>query len=115
MFQAMAVSQTAEELERLDQKTCPVCGISFYQFRTQGRFGCAHDYTAFRKELEPLLANIHGEIEHKGKRPTHSAKLSEKRTQLIRLRREMQEAIETENYERAGQLRDEIRRIESAT
>jgi len=31
---------------------------------------------------------------------------------LIRLRREMQEAIGHEEYERASELRDEIRRIE---
>jgi protein arginine kinase activator len=35
------------------------------------------------------------------------------RTQLIRLRREMKEAIATENYERASQLRDEIRQVEA--
>jgi protein-arginine kinase activator protein McsA len=32
---------------------------------------------------------------------------------LIRLRREMQEAIAAENYERAGQIRDSIRQIEA--
>jgi protein arginine kinase activator len=56
--------------------------------------------------------NIHGESEHVGKRPRRSADGSEKRTQLIRLRREMKEAIDDEKYERASQLRDEIQRIE---
>ena len=37
------------------------------------------------------------------------------RTQLIRLRREMKEAVEAENYERASQLRDEIRRDRNGT
>jgi protein arginine kinase activator len=32
---------------------------------------------------------------------------------LIQLRREMKEAIENEKYERASELRDEIRRIET--
>jgi protein arginine kinase activator len=31
---------------------------------------------------------------------------------LIQLRREMKEAVAEENYERASQLRDEIRQIE---
>jgi protein-arginine kinase activator protein McsA len=34
------------------------------------------------------------------------------RTQLIRLRREMKEAVAEENYERASQLRDQIQRLE---
>jgi protein arginine kinase activator len=111
--QQMAIGQTAEELAALDQQACPVCGITFYEFRSQGRLGCAHDYVAFHQQLEPLLTNIHGELEHVGKRPHRSAAGSEKRTQLIRLRREMKEAIEAEDYERASKLRDEIRKTES--
>ena len=34
-------------------------------------------------------------------------------TELIRLRREMKEAVEQENYEQASKLRDQIREIAS--
>ncbi len=111
--QQMAIGQTAEELAHLDQQACPVCGITFYEFRSQGRLGCPHDYVAFQTQLEPLIMNVHGESEHVGKRPRRAAGSSEQRTQLIRLRREMKEAIENENYERASELRDQIRRIET--
>jgi protein arginine kinase activator len=108
----LAIGQTAEELARLDQQTCPMCGITFYEFRNQGRFGCPHDYVYFADELEPLLVNIHGETEHVGKCPKHSAKGSAEQTELIRLRREMKEAVAAENYEQASALRDEIQRVE---
>ncbi|MGD0898297.1 MAG: UvrB/UvrC motif-containing protein [Thermoguttaceae bacterium] len=111
--QQMAIGQTAEELARLDQQACPVCGITFFEFRSQGRLGCPHDYVAFQAQLEPLILNVHGESEHCGKRPRRAPAASEKRTQLIRLRREMKEAIESEHYERASQLRDEIHRTET--
>lgn len=113
MAQQMAVSQTTEELAKVDQQTCPICGITFHEFRSQGRLGCPHDYTAFEAQLDPLITNIHGETEHVGKRPKR-AKASEQRTQLIRLRREMGQAVAEEHYERASQLRDEIRRIEES-
>ena len=111
----LAVGQTAEELAKLDQRSCPVCGITFYEFRNQGRLGCPYDYVCFKSELEPLIVNIHGETEHVGKKPENYAEGTEKRTQLIRLRREMKESIGEENYERASQLRDEIRVIEEAS
>ena len=63
-------------------------------------------------ELEPLLMNIHGETEHVGKCPAHSADGSAQQTELIRLRREMKEAVAEEDYERASRLRDDIRNIE---
>ncbi|HEV3004281.1 MAG TPA: DNA helicase UvrBC, partial [Pirellulales bacterium] len=42
------VGGTAEELAKLDQQACPICGITFFEFRNQGRLGCPHDYTVFR-------------------------------------------------------------------
>jgi len=113
LAQHLAVGETAEELARLDQRSCPVCGITFLEFRKQGRLGCPHDYVYFRKELEPLLMNIHGETHHIGKSPKHCATGAEQQTQLIRLRREMKDAIAEENYERASELRDQIREIEA--
>lgn len=112
LAQQLAVGQTAEELDRLDRKACPICGITFFEFRNQGRLGCPHDYVCFEKELDPLILNIHGEQTHVGKRPTRSTGDTDRQTELIRLRREMKESIQKEEYERASQLRDEIRQIE---
>lgn len=112
LTQQLKIGQTAEELARLDQKTCPVCGISFYDFRQSGRLGCPHDYVFFKEELEPLLLNIHGDTKHVGKQPVHGVLDADRQTQLIRLRREMKEAVESEEYELASQLRDEIKKIE---
>lgn len=114
----LGVGQTAEELSVLDQKTCGMCGISFFEFRNQGRLGCSHDYVAFEKELEPLIANIHGATEHVGRRPRQAAAIvmppegTEGLTRVIGLRLEMKEAIVREDYEKAKENRDLIRGIE---
>ena len=108
----LKVGKTTEDLARIDRKACPVCGITFYEFRQAGRLGCPHDYVCFAEELEPLIVNIHGETEHTGKHPQRGNQGTDRRTDLIRLRREMKEAVQREKYERASELRDEIRKIE---
>ena len=112
LAQQLKVGQTAEELARLDQRACPICGITFYEFRNMGRLGCPHDSICFESELEPLIVNIHGKTEHVGKSPKRGAPSMDHQTELIRLRREMKDAVELEDYERASQIRDEIRAIE---
>ena len=113
LAQQLKIGQTAEDLARLDQQACPVCGITFFEFRNEGRLGCPHDYINFAGELEPLIVNIHGSTQHAGKRPKRaSGGSSDWQTDLIRLRRELKDAIEEEKYERASELRDEIHRIE---
>jgi protein arginine kinase activator len=108
----LKLGQAAEELAKLDKRACPVCGITFFEFRNQGRLGCPHDYVAFEKELTPLIANIHGETKHAGKRPAGHAVGTDEHTEMIRLRREMDDAKQKEDYERAAQVRDQIRELE---
>jgi len=114
LAQKLAIGETAEELARLEQKSCPVCGITFLEFRKQGRLGCPHDYEHFQGELKPLIENIHGESEHVGKVPSSRPRDSARQTEMLRLRREMKEAVSREEYERASDIRDQIRRLEES-
>ena len=113
LAQQLKLGQTAQELSRLDKQACPVCGITFYDFRQEGRLGCPHDYVSFEEELQPLIVNIHGESVHEGKRPKRVAHGTDKRTELIRLRRDLEESISREDYERASELRDRIQSYEN--
>lgn len=116
----LSVGQTADELALLDKKACPMCGITFFEFRNQGRLGCPHDYVHFEQELEPLISNIHGATQHTGRRPDRGTGAEGDRlpeatgdlTAVIGLRRSMQEAIACEDYEKAKEDRDAIRGIE---
>lgn len=92
---------------------CPLCNLTFEEFRQVGRLGCPHDYEVFRAPLKPLLENIHGNLRHIGKVPCRLPADTHKQTELIKLRQEIQQAIAVEDYERAASLRDKIGRIES--
>ncbi|MFO0454974.1 MAG: UvrB/UvrC motif-containing protein [Planctomycetota bacterium] len=109
----LKLEQTAEELKELDSKSCPVCGVSFFEFRQAGRLGCPHDYEFFQSELEPLLLNVHGNTKHVGKHPRRTPLENETTNQVIQQRRELRDAVETEDYERASRIRDQIRTFET--
>lgn len=114
LAQQLNLGQTKKQLAELDQKECPVCGISFFEFRNTGRLGCPYDYTHFESDLTPLLTNIHDSLEHCGKRPRRAAASADSQAMMIQLRREMEEAVEREDYERASEIRDELLRIEQS-
>ncbi|MCX7422405.1 MAG: UvrB/UvrC motif-containing protein [Planctomycetia bacterium] len=102
-----------EELEASDELACPHCGITFRQFRSQGRLGCPHDYEVFETELNQLLENIHDGAQHCGKVPLQTGEANQDHFRLIKLRSELQVAVKDEAYEKAAALRDEIQQIES--
>lgn len=101
-----------EDVGGVDERTCPNCGITFREFRAQGRLGCPHDYIEFQSDLIPLLENIHGETQHCGKMPRRAPETSRRQHELVRLRSDLKLAIEEEKYEEAARLRDEIAQIE---
>jgi protein arginine kinase activator len=95
-----------------DKQVCPVCQITFLEFRNSGRLGCPYDYEVFRDELMLLLENIHGETRHSGKVPRRAPRNTQQQTTLIQLRNELKRAVAAEDYEAAARVRDQIRVIE---
>jgi len=110
--QKMSFSRAAEELQEIDQQTCPICGISFHEFRSQGYLGCPHDYDFFNKQIDAFIQNIHGASEHTGKKPLRKPANVRERMLLIKYRRDLDDAVQYEDYERASKLRDKIQEIE---
>lgn len=106
------VAEVEADVSGVDDRVCPSCGITFREFRTQGRLGCPHDYVEFESDLIPLIENIHGETQHCGKLPRRAPDSSRRQHHLIRLRNELKLAVEEENYETAAKLRDEIQSID---
>jgi protein arginine kinase activator len=106
--------EDAEETGSLNQRECPVCGIKFVEFRNSGRLGCPHDYQEFREELLPLLENIHGETRHAGKTPRRLPQTKHTQLELVKLRKQLHQAVTQEAYEEAARLRDRIRQLEES-
>ena len=92
---------------------CPKCGLSFQEFQVKGQLGCPHDYEVFKNQLMPLIERAHeGGTRHEGKRPGGGTNTRTLQTGLLKLRRELKDAIQEENYELAARVRDQIRNLE---
>jgi len=91
---------------------CPQCRLKLSAFRKQGRLGCPHCYTAFEKELDELLVQVHGSCRHMGKRYRLARDSAVETDDIPRLRGELQQAIVSEQFELAASIRDKINSIE---
>ena len=103
-----------EQVKELKDLSCPQCDISWNQFRKQGLLGCPHDYTAFAKPLSTLIERAQeGAKKHLGRVPENSDENLTQQLKLLRLRQNLHQALEEEDYESAVRLRDEINKCES--
>ena len=96
-----------------NELVCESCGLTFSQFRESSLLGCPSCYDAFEDALAPLLERAHeGGTHHVGKVPNRAGTGEQRQAQLMRMRKQLDEAVAEEDYELAARLRDDIRRLE---
>lgn len=106
LFQALGVG-SATELK------CSQCGMRLADFRRSGRLGCEKCYEAFRDALAEVLEKAHGgKTRHVGRGPGMTGEEATRREDVAALQRRLRQAIESEAYEDAAKLRDQIRAID---
>ena len=93
------------------QVVCPRCHLTLSEFTRTGHLGCPKCYEAFREQLQPMLLQIHGRVQHAGRRPLATAEDQRKRTAAETLQRQMEQAVALEDFETAAQLRDQLRAL----
>jgi len=93
---------------------CCNCQLTYGEFKRSGKLGCSVCYRDFREQLTPLLRRLHGNSEHVGKIPQHSKSKLNKIRKIKQLRKELQELVLEEEYEKAAKIRDEILKLEGA-
>ena len=88
---------------------CSLCGMEYGRFQQTGKLGCAQCYQDFRSQLTPTLQRIHGNVHHQGHVPASAGEALKARKLIDALQKEMQEAVQAEDFERAAQVRDMLR------
>jgi len=93
---------------------CKTCGLKYSDFKESGRLGCSNCYTEFANYLTPLLEKIHGSTKYKGKAEilqTEIEKIENLKQKYQELKNNLKEAVEKELYEKAAEIRDQLREL----
>jgi protein arginine kinase activator len=94
---------------------CPECGHTFNDFKSSGLLGCAACYRTFATSVGPVIERSHGGAsQHVGRRPARAGEAAERALLIQQLGRELEEAVASEQYERAARLRDRLRELRPA-
>lgn len=98
--------------QRLKEQQCPKCGFTLKHFSQLGRLGCSECYETFGTHLETMLRRIHGTSQHNGKLPRRIGGSIRLKQEINQLRNQLQQAINREEFEKAAELRDQIKGLE---
>lgn len=91
---------------------CSECGLSFEEFTKSGRLGCSHCYVSLSKLLLPLVKRVQRSIHHVGKKPSKISMDVRSAHDLRLLQERLRKCIQSEEFEEAAQLRDEIKQVQ---
>ncbi len=90
-------------------KECPDCGFTLDHFKKEALLGCPNDYEVFEEELRPLIKRAQDNNSvHCGKVPSRVPVMNKNKIELTNLQKELEIAVQKEDYERAAMLRDKI-------
>jgi protein arginine kinase activator len=88
---------------------CPRCGFSQADFKKSGRLGCPECYQVFAEGLEGLLKTMHKGTRHTGKSPEALRQSRDHAERLLLLQKKLAKAVESEDFEQAAKVRDELK------
>ncbi len=113
LFTGLLEFSGKDQIEEMNFKkiNCPRCGLDYKKFLESGKFGCSKCYEVFPEEIGVLLRDIHGHSTHVGKVPARAEDSIFKKREVESLKKELEENIKIENFEKAAILRDEIKKI----
>lgn len=103
---------------RTQATRCEFCGSTYPEIAKTGQVGCAHCYELFADQLYPSIRRIHGNTTHCGKNSGKAVAAKQKPAELTKeqkiqqLQEQLDAAVKEQNFERAAELRDQIKEME---
>ena len=105
-------SQGLQPQEIPSGRKCSFCGTTFEELAQSAMAGCANCYREFYQELLPSIQRIHGKTRHVGKIPGTAGREIKLKKEIDGLKKQLGEAVDAQEYEKAAELRDKIKEME---
>lgn len=96
----------------LPTAACPSCQTTLSALCEGGQLGCAECYSFFSEEISGAIRQRHGFARHAGSQPNKYRAKKEREAKISALRDKLRGAVQSEDFELAVSLRDEIRQLE---
>ncbi len=93
-------------------RLCPACGRSLGEIKETGTVGCPECYEVFNKEISSEIKKIGVSEKYSGSMPKRLSHFRNSLTDRADLQAKLEEAVKSENYEKAAVYRDFLRALE---
>lgn len=91
---------------------CKECGTTYEEFGKNGRLGCSGCYHSFQKPLALVIKQVQRADFHVGKKPARICKDVRNTYDLRQIQERLRKCIQSEQFEEAARLRDELKQAE---
>ncbi|WP_017550005.1 UvrB/UvrC motif-containing protein [Salinicoccus carnicancri] len=114
LLKSLSQQKTTQQKER-KRKECETCGSTIDSIVKNGKFGCPDCYSTFDRQAPEIITRVQAhQTEHIGKVPKKARSQIKVKKQIETLRQKLSELIESQEFEEAAVVRDEIRELEKA-
>jgi protein arginine kinase activator len=100
--------KSKEDSKVVETGVCPVCGLTFREYKESRSLGCAECYKTFKDQIKAFLKESQLGILHKGKKPVRNSEVIVVKKEILEMKKKLDNYVEDEKFEEAVKLRDKI-------
>ena len=108
LVQGIMAKKTIDE----NNRCCPVCAQKLGAIRKDFKVGCPECYSIFKTEIEELMKQTGIKNAYTGSLPHRLASFKSSLTDRMAIRAKLENAVNSEEYEKAAIYRDYLRALE---
>lgn len=109
------IEEKEEALDVNSKRLCPVCGKSLFAVLKTGMAGCPECYEVFKQDITASLKEHGITGPYSGSMPSRLSGFRNSLTDRADLQAKLEEAVRSENYEKAAVYRDFLKALEKGS